>query len=84
MELTNWTVPTDGSAYQRIGRRAEDSSIDAEWRAQLENELKRAQMAGIFDQIYDDSDEFPYNNLPIFTKQVNPRGHRQPLRHSIC
>ena len=71
LEFNILAVPTDGAAYQRAGRRANDSSIKAKWRAQLEYELQRAQMRGIFDQIYDDSDEFPYNNLSIFPRNKN-------------
>jgi hypothetical protein len=73
MESPHRAAPTDGFAYQRMGRRAERSSIEAEWHAQLEYELYHAEMAGIFDQVYNNSDEFPYNNLPIFKRNEKIR-----------
>ena len=69
LEFTIQAVLTDGSANQRAGRRADNNEIEAKWRAQLENELQRARMFGILNQISeDDYNEFPYNNLSFFER----------------
>ena len=69
LEYVIQLTPADKSVNQRAGRYVERSAFQAEWRAQLENELQRARIFGILTRIFEeDADEFPHSNLSIFTR----------------
>ena len=68
-------TPLNELFHKETNQHVERSSLRAEWQARMENELHRARMLGIFNELdqeayFDDNsdDGFPHRGLPIFAR----------------